>query len=218
MRDKNIKKWKSVKVQQELAEEAEKEAMKNEYKSLSEFVSEAIRLRLEALARGRVSEYLESYAQTKPIPQAQVFYTSNHMWAKATPQGRIRVGVSEYFCLKVIGITHIELSVNVGGNLVKGEPFAIAETPAWPLLYDLRSPVDGELVKVNGDVLDDPLILREDPSNWIVEIKSAASEIEKESPEFLRPEEYEELVAVFEDRAHLPTESELNEIIAKIKR
>ena len=86
-----MKKWKSVKVQQELAEEAEKEAMKNEYKSLSEFVSEAIRLRLEALARGRVSEYLESYAQTKPIPQAQAFYTPNHMWAKATPQGTVRV-------------------------------------------------------------------------------------------------------------------------------
>ena len=39
---KNMAKWKAVRVKQELVEQVQKEVEKDEYKNLSEFVSEAI--------------------------------------------------------------------------------------------------------------------------------------------------------------------------------
>jgi Arc/MetJ-type ribon-helix-helix transcriptional regulator len=44
--------WRTVSIRQELIKEIEKTIKKGEYRSLSEFVSEAIRLRLEELVRG----------------------------------------------------------------------------------------------------------------------------------------------------------------------
>jgi len=52
-------KWKTVKIQQELAEEVKKELVKTEHKDLSDFVSEAIQHRLQTLARRRMLESLE---------------------------------------------------------------------------------------------------------------------------------------------------------------
>jgi len=52
-------KLKTVRVKQELMDNVEKEVEKGRYKSLSEFVSEAIQLRLQTLAEKRISERLE---------------------------------------------------------------------------------------------------------------------------------------------------------------
>jgi len=48
-------KMKVVRLQQELVEEIEKEVKKSQYPNLSEFVSEAIRLRLQTLTKQRTS-------------------------------------------------------------------------------------------------------------------------------------------------------------------
>ncbi len=52
-------KMKVVRLRQELVEEIEKEVKKGGYPSLSEFVSEAIQLRLQTLTKQRIQEYIE---------------------------------------------------------------------------------------------------------------------------------------------------------------
>lgn len=213
-----MKKWKNIRVRQELAAEAEKEVKKSQYKSLSEFVSESIQLRLQTLAKERIQEYLErdKLSRTTKL-QGKLLYTPKHIWVTSTPQGTVKLGISEYFCQKCHGITFLELTAKVGEMLSKNEPFAIAETPGWWFLHDLCCPINGMIAKVNNEVINDPLILSEDPSQWIVEVQPSDSEFYKEIPQFLSSEEYKELITVCEDRNCLPSDSEVSEIIKKIK-
>jgi hypothetical protein len=83
-----MKKWKAVRVKQELVDQAKKEVARSDCKSLSEFVSEAIQHRLQALAKQRVMEYLErdKAARTSEL-QARLFCTPKHVWARMIPGG-----------------------------------------------------------------------------------------------------------------------------------
>jgi len=54
-----VSKWKAVRLKQELVEQAKEEVEKSNYRSLSEFVSEAIQLRLQTLTEESPSEHLE---------------------------------------------------------------------------------------------------------------------------------------------------------------
>jgi len=82
-------KMKVVRLQQELVEEIEKEVKKSQYPSLSEFVSEAIRLRLQTLTKQRIQEYIER-DRFKPIlwvkrdlQKNNVFWPSDELKKKA---------------------------------------------------------------------------------------------------------------------------------------
>jgi len=82
-------KMKVVRLQQELLEEIKKEVEKSQYPSLSEFVSEAIRLRLQTLTKQRIQEYIERDS-LKPIlwvkrdlQKNNVFWPSDELKKKA---------------------------------------------------------------------------------------------------------------------------------------
>ena len=214
-----MKKWKTVRVGQELANEIEKEVNENKYPSLSEFVAEAIQMRLQTLAKERVTEYLKRDELTRvPQIQEQVFYTPKHIWVNVTAQGTVRLGVTDYFCRKCHGITFLDLSVEIGQQLSANQPFALAETPGWWYLRDLCCPISGVLTKVNGVVLEDPLVLREDHAQWIVEVEPSDPEFYKESGSLLSSDEYTRLIAVLEDRLQTPSDSELRSIVQAIKQ
>jgi glycine cleavage system H protein len=216
-------KWKAVRVRQELLEEAKKEVEKSQYPSLSEFVSEAIRLRLQTVAKERVSEYLERERMISKL-QGQLFYTPKHIWVKLTPQGNIELGVSDYFQSQLEGIVHVE-TLKEGENVTKEEPFGMVETVAWWWIHDLYSPIDGKIVKVNKAVIDDPFILNGDPYQWIVEVQpsnrefgGAYPEFDKELDELLSFQEYKKLINQLEARPRSPlSNSQLSEIIKEIK-
>lgn len=195
------KKKRSIEISEELVKEVEKNIEKSDYKSLSEFLTESIRLSLETYERD---------TQTKIAKlQGKLFYTSKHIWAKLTPQGNIQLGVSEYFCRKWNGITHFETN-KVGEKLFKGDTFATVETPAWCFIHDLCCPVEGEVVKFNEDVINDPLTITEDHHKWIVEIKPNTLDLDNKLlyPELLTADEYNELVSRFENLQSLPSDSE----------
>lgn len=211
-------KGKAVRIQQELVEEIKKEVEKGQYQSLSEFVSDAIRLRLQKVAKERVSEYIErdTYSRTIQL-QAKLFYTSKHIWAKLTPQGNVRLGVSYYFENQLEGIVHVE-TVKEGENVSKDEPFGTLETVAWWWIHDLCSPIDGKIVRVNKDVLDDPYILNGNPYQWIVEVQPNNQEFDKELDKLLNFEEYKKLITKLEERPRSPlSNSEIGVIIKEIK-
>ena len=161
-------KWKTIRVKQELVAAAKRTLEKNRYRSLSDFVSEAIRLRLDELKQSheKVAEKQAKY----PVIHERLLYTSNHMWAIVTPEGNIRVGLSEYAQRHLKGIAGIQTDP-VGCEVKKEEPFGVVET--WMFMFDLYSPVSGKIIKINEDLQDDPFIINDNPYEiaWIAEIK-----------------------------------------------
>ncbi len=115
------------------------------------------RIAVESTARFRVPEGL--------------FYHQGHSWLRPEPDSVGIVGLDD-FAQKLIGrVDSIELPA-VGSRLAQGEK-------GWSLVVDstpvsMLSPVDGEVVAVNQEVLRSPVILRQDPygKGWLLKVKS----------------------------------------------
>jgi len=189
--------WKTVSIRQELVKEIEKALQTGRYRSISEFVSEAIRLRLEELMRAEgISEKRKEAVST---PE-QLLYTPKHTWAQVTPEGNIRIGVSDYAQRHLKGIAHIQTEA-AGKEIKKMEPLGVAET--WMFMFDLYSPVSGKLVKINENLKSEPFLINEDPYNegWIAEIKPKNSmTLEQELKTLLGAREYNKWVDKLEGR------------------
>ncbi len=190
--------WKTVSIRQKLIEEVERAIEAGRYRSISEFVSEAIRLRLEELMRmeGIPKERREKLL-TAP---EQLLYTPKHTWAQITPEGNIRVGLSDYAQRHLEGIARV-MTDPVGKEIRKMEPFGFVET--WMFMFDLYAPVTGKIVKVNTELNNEPGSINEDPYNqgWIIEIKPNNSPtLEQELKETLSSREYDKWVSKLEGR------------------
>ena len=190
--------WKTVSIRQELIRKIEEAIRTGSYRSISEFVSEAIRLRLEDFMRveGISPEKHKELLQTPEL----LLYTPKHTWAQITPEGNIRVGVSDYAQRHLKGIAHV-MTEPVGKEISKMEPFGVAET--WMFMFDLYAPVSGKIVKVNEALKNEPHKINEDPYNegWIMEIKPKNSLVlEQELKSLLGAREYNKWVSKLEGR------------------
>jgi glycine cleavage system H protein len=190
--------WKTVSIRQKLVKEIEEAIRTGRYRSISEFVSEAIRLRLEDLMRaeGIPAEKRKELLLTPEL----MLYTPKHTWAQVTPEGNIRVGVSDYAQNHLKGIANVIIDP-VGKEINKMEPFGVAET--WMFMFDLYAPVSGKIVKVNEKLKNEPRIINEDPykEGWIVEIKPNNSLVLKQELEnLLGAREYNKWVSKLEGR------------------
>lgn len=183
-----MKKWKTVRVKQELIDQVEREVEKNEFKNLSEFVSDAIQHSLQRLTKQRVSEYLERKRDLKTLQlQAQTFYTPKHTWVKKVPDGTVEIGVTEHFQRQLQEIVNIRTEI-AGEYISKDEPFGVAES--WWFTYDLYSPLNGRILAVNKQVIDDPFTLNADSSQWIIRVQPEYAEINTWKDTLLTLQEY----------------------------
>lgn len=160
--------WKTIRIRQELAAAAKTTLEKDHYRSLSEFISEAVRLRLDELKQ-RHEKIAEKQAEY-PLIHERLLYTPNHMWAMATPEGNIRVGLSNYAQEHLRGIVGIETHP-VGYKVKKGQPFGVVKT--WMFRFDLYSPVSGKIIKINKFLQEESFLIKNGPYEmaWIIEIK-----------------------------------------------
>jgi len=105
------------------------------------------------------------------VPEG-LFYHQGHGWLRPEPGSVGVVGLDD-FAQKLVGkVDSIELPA-VGALLAQGDK-------GWSLVVDsvpitMLSPVDGEVVEVNREVLRSPGILREDPygKGWLLKVKSS---------------------------------------------
>jgi glycine cleavage system H protein len=159
--------WRTIRIRQELVVAAKRTLEKNQYQSLSEFVSEAIRLRLDELKQPeKIAEKQIEY----PLVHERLLYTPNHMWIMVTPEGNTRVGLSDYAQRHLRGIASIQTDP-IGSVVKKKESFGVVET--WMFMFDLYSPISGKIIKLNKTLQDEPYIVNKDPyeAGWIAEIK-----------------------------------------------
>ena len=190
--------WKTVSIRQQLIKEIEKAIKTGRYRSISEFVSEAIRLRLEELMR--VERIPAGKRKELLVTPELLLYTPKHTWAQVTPEGNIRVGLSDYAQRHLKGIARI-MTEAVGKEINTMEPFGVAET--WMFMFDLYAPVSGKIVKINRKLENEPNLINEDPygEGWIIEVKPKNSlTLEQELKSLLSAREYNKMVSKLEGR------------------
>jgi len=190
--------WKTVSIRQQLIKEIEKAIKTGRYRSISEFVSEAIRLRLEELMR--VEGIPVAKRKELLVTPELLLYTPKHTWAQVTPEGNIRVGLSDYAQRHLKGIARI-MTEAVGKEINTMEPFGVAET--WMFMFDLYAPVSGKIVKINRKLENEPNLINEDPygEGWIIEVKPKNSlTLEQELKSLLSAREYNKMVSKLEGR------------------
>lgn len=99
-------------------------------------------------------------------------YTDTHEWVRIEEKtGTVTVGISEYAVKQLSDIVFLELP-SVGDKLKKGSPFGAIESVK--AVFDLSSPVTGEVIEVNQALTDNLDLLQTDPygQGWMVKIKA----------------------------------------------
>jgi glycine cleavage system H protein len=115
-------------------------------------------------------------------------YSKDHVWARLDDDNRITIGITDYAQEELGEITGIDLPEE-GEEVVKDEAFGSIESTNE--VIDLFSPLSGEVVEINQDLLEAPEIINEDPyqDGWIIRLDIPST---TDYYELLTAEEYEE--------------------------
>ena len=97
-----------------------------------------------------------------------VRYTSEHEWAREEG-GVITIGVTSYATDQLGDIVFVELP-DKGRTVEAGKTFGVVE--AVKTVSDLYAPLAGEVVEVNGALMDNPALVNQDPygEGWMVRV------------------------------------------------
>jgi len=119
----------------------------------------------------------------------EIRFSAEHCWARLEDEGHAAIGLSEYAPAFQNRLVHIELP-GVGEEICRDEEFGEVETTRG--VFDIVAPVSGEVVDVNDDVNETPVIVTDDPmgDGWLLYIRLSDPE---EWNELLRYEEYKEM-------------------------
>ena len=122
-----------------------------------------------------------------PANPADRRYTSEHEWIKTEGDHYI-VGITAFAQDQLGDIVYVELP-KVGDQLEAGKAFGVIESVKTA--SDLYAPVSGEVVEVNGELVDQPQNVNDDPYDrgWMVKVRASdAGELDK----LLSAEQYAE--------------------------
>ena len=97
-------------------------------------------------------------------------FSQNHIWV-AENGGTLLLGITDYAQEKLGNIMFVNLP-DIGDTVVKDRKFGDIES--IKTVSDLLSPVDGEIVRINEELIDEPERINADPyACWPVEVKPA---------------------------------------------
>ncbi|MCE5310026.1 MAG: glycine cleavage system protein H [Acidobacteriales bacterium] len=118
----------------------------------------------ESRVKGVTGEYVEGFL----VPE-NLGYHPGHSWLHRERQHVVRIGMDEFSAAVAGRIDSIELP-KPGHWLRQGQK-------AWTLIRgqekaEMVSPIEGEIVEVNPEVVKDPSLLRKDPygKGWLLSV------------------------------------------------
>ncbi len=116
-------------------------------------------------------------------------YSNDHEWVKKLNDEEVLVGITDFAAKELGSIVFVDLP-EAGDNVEANSEFGAVESVK--AASDLVSPVSGEVLEVNDDLVGEPELVNEDAfSAWMIKVKlSNPSELE----ELLSAEEYEQLL------------------------
>jgi len=123
------------------------------------------------------------------VPEG-LYYTREHEWAKVLEDGTVLMGITDYAQKKLHEVVNVELP-EVGTRV--GQMEAFASVDSVKATSEIYSPVSGEIVEVNEELLDKPELVNQDPygQGWMAKIKPASrEELERDLKALMTAEQY----------------------------
>ncbi|WP_432799507.1 glycine cleavage system protein GcvH [Poriferisphaera sp. WC338] len=98
-------------------------------------------------------------------------YLESHEWHKLEGDV-VTLGISQFAVDELTDITYVEAIVSEG-TTDKGAP--VAEVESVKATSEIYAGIDGEVIDVNQDVIDDPSLINQDcyGKGWLLKIKPA---------------------------------------------
>ncbi|MFE0643553.1 glycine cleavage system protein GcvH [Streptomyces sp. NPDC058877] len=102
----------------------------------------------------------------------QLRYTKEHEWLSDAEGGVATVGITEFAANALGDVVYAQLP-EVGQTVSAGE--TCGELESTKSVSDLYSPVSGEVVEANQDVVDDPSLVNTAPfeGGWLFKVRVA---------------------------------------------
>jgi glycine cleavage system H protein len=99
-----------------------------------------------------------------------LFYHSEHAWAKLEDDGRVRVGMNDFFQAAAGEIVYVDLPFE-DDDVSQGETCGKVQSSKW--VGKLVAPVSGTIVEVNEELEGDSTLINKDPygAGWIMVVK-----------------------------------------------
>ncbi|MFG3284873.1 glycine cleavage system protein GcvH [Streptomyces sp. NPDC048111] len=100
----------------------------------------------------------------------QLRYSKEHEWLSSAEEGVSTVGITEHAANALGDVVYVQLP-EVGDTVTAGE--TCGELESTKSVSDLYSPVTGEVVAANQDVVDDPSLVNSAPfeGGWLFKVK-----------------------------------------------
>ncbi|MDD2353631.1 MAG: glycine cleavage system protein GcvH [Atribacterota bacterium] len=116
-----------------------------------------------------------------------LYYSKNDEWVKKEGEIAI-VGITDYAQDQLGDIVYVE-EIKKGVSINKGDVLSTVESVK--AVSDVYSPVTGEILETNHDIMDDPSIINKEPfdKGWFAKIKISKPE---ELNEMMSASEYSE--------------------------
>ncbi|AXE23089.1 glycine cleavage system protein GcvH [Streptomyces globosus] len=117
----------------------------------------------------------------------QLRYSKEHEWLSAAEDGVATVGITAFAANALGDVVYAQLPA-VGDTVTAGE--TCGELESTKSVSDLYSPVTGEVVEANQDVVDDPSLVNSAPfeGGWLFKVR-----VSEEPEDLLSAAEYEQL-------------------------
>ena len=100
-------------------------------------------------------------------------YSKEHEWAKIGPDDRIEIGITDFAQDQLGDIVYIDLP-EIGSTISQFQKFG--EVESVKAVSDLFSPISGEVIEINQDIIDHPELVNADPfvKGWLIAVKSGS--------------------------------------------
>ena len=114
-------------------------------------------------------------------------YTKSHEWVKFIDESTVLVGLSDHAQSELGDIVFINLPEE--GDTVEVEA-AFCDVESVKAVSDVYSPVSGEVIEINEELLDNPAKVNEEPYDaWFIKVGNVT-----EKSELLSKDEYAKFI------------------------
>nr|WSX49675.1 glycine cleavage system protein GcvH [Streptomyces sp. NBC_00974] len=119
----------------------------------------------------------------------QLRYSKEHEWLSVAEDGVSTVGITEFAANALGDVVYAQLP-EVGDTVTAGE--TCGELESTKSVSDLYSPVTGEIVEANQDVVEDPSLVNSAPfeGGWLFKVR-----VTEEPADLLSVDEYAKLTS-----------------------
>jgi glycine cleavage system H protein len=100
----------------------------------------------------------------------ELYYHGEHAWAKLEDDGRVRVGMNDFFQAAAGEIVYVDLPFE-DDDVSQGETCGKVQSSKW--VGKLVAPVSGTIVEVNDELEGDSTLINKDPygAGWIIVVE-----------------------------------------------